>query len=42
MQQRRATVSKEIGLDKRVLQRSATLGIRCRRIVAPVLESIMW
>src|SRR5215203_4852240 len=35
MQQRRATASKQTGLDKPILQRSATRGNRCRRIVAP-------
>src|SRR5215216_345886 len=35
MQKQWATVSKEIGLDKPIVQRSATLGNRCRRIVAP-------
>ena len=34
MQQPRATTSKETGLDKRFLQRTATRGNRCRRIVA--------
>src|SRR5829696_10126645 len=34
MQKHWATISKEIGLDKRILQHMATPGNRCRRIVA--------
>ncbi len=35
MQKRRATTSKETGLDKRFMQRTAIPGYRGRRIVAP-------
>ncbi len=35
MQKRWATTSKEIGLSKPILQRTATPRNRCRRIVAP-------
>src|SRR5215218_3457895 len=35
MQQWCATASKRIGLDKLILQHTATRGNRCRRIVAP-------
>jgi hypothetical protein len=35
MQKPLATTSKEVGLDKRFLQRTATPGNKSRRIVAP-------
>jgi hypothetical protein len=34
-QKERATASKEIGLSKPILQRTATSRTKCRRIVAP-------
>src|SRR5215216_814651 len=43
MQKRRATISKDIGLDKQFLQHSATPRNRGRRIVAPkVARACHW
>jgi hypothetical protein len=40
MQKRWATVSKEIGLSKPVMQQAANLGYKIRRIVAPKVAGL--